>query len=208
FDIENLKLLLLLTIHAITSVNRDLCWNLIGVLNRAVIKWDMYTSKDLLQQRIVWTIHNLDKEISLLLKKPSQFPSYEYLQVEYPLTIKLYEEESLPLVNKNIELSKLKQTILHLNLTQSKSDLHELSGELEKWRISSSKVIHQSSDISDLISWINMQYYYLLIELDQVSDSQSFQFTLQYLSNSFTLLISSSDRQKSNTKLSITSNLF
>ncbi|RLV96315.1 hypothetical protein JA1_000368 [Spathaspora sp. JA1] len=205
FSIDNLKLLLLLTIHGITCINQDLCWNLIGVLDRAIIKWNMHTSQDIIQQRIVWTIHNLDKDISLLLKKPSQFPNYEYITKLEP--VKLDQDEILPLINLNIELCKLQQSILHLNLTHTRTNLHELSSDLEKWRIDSSKVVHQSRDISDLIAWINLQYYYLLIELDQISLSQSFQFTLQFLSNSFTLLIS--DRQKKNVeKISLVTNLF
>lgn len=221
YDIENMRLLVLLTVYGITSMNGDLCWNLIGMLNRAIVKWDLYNnSDDISKERLVWSIHNLDKELSLLLKKPSQFPNYEYLKCTYPLTKKLYEDENLEFINENIGLGMLETSLTHLRLVSKPADsLTQLSSDFEKWRVNSSKIIHkayaQSPYLQDYISWINLHYYYLLIELDQVSHSQSFQFTLQFLSSCFTLLISSSDNaptnpseRKANIKIALSASLF
>ncbi|KAK6463318.1 hypothetical protein DFJ63DRAFT_115328 [Scheffersomyces coipomensis] len=213
---ENLRLLLLLTIYSITSLNTSLCWGLIGILDRLVIQLDLYKKSDnVVYERIFWSVFNLDKELSLLVDKPSQLPIDEFMQLKTPLTESIYENENMDLVNQEIGLSYLKNLILYLNLSNNKTyDLKQVSTDLEKWRISTSSIIHQnfghSTNMQDFITLINLNYYYMLVELDQLSSSESFQFTLQFISNSFQLIVSESeqDSKKAFTKLSLNSSLF
>lgn len=113
-----------------------------------------------------------------------------------PLSTSFADDESGDIIIKNIHLHRLQHRILDLKLRESDdaAAVKQLSQDLESWRVSTSLVIHNTysndTNFQDYISLVNLNYYYLLIELDQLSASESFQFTLQFLSNSFTLLIS------------------
>ena len=198
-DFANLTLLMLLTIYAIKVFNLELCWALTGIISRMIIELDLYKPKakdENQQKRIFWSIFNLDCELNILLHKPTQLPNSAYIKLEMPLSTSFADDESGEIIIKDIHLHRLQYRILDLKLRESDdaAAVKQLSQDLESWRVSTSLVIHNtySSDTSlqDYISLVNLNYYYLLIELDQLSASESFQFTLQFLSNSFTLLIS------------------
>lgn len=198
-DFANLSLLMLLTIYAIKVFNVELCWKLVGVIDRLIIELDFHKpqAKDQEQQkRIFWSAFNLDHELNLLLHRPSQIPRPEYIKLDMPLLGTFTNKEPGEMILKQIELHKLQCRILDLQLREVNDgqEVKQLSRDLENWRVSTSLVIHntQASDFhyQDYVSLVNLNYYYLLIELDQLSSSESFQFTLQFLSNSFTLLIS------------------
>ncbi|KAK6454058.1 uncharacterized protein RJT20DRAFT_131565 [Scheffersomyces xylosifermentans] len=199
-DLANVELLLLLVIYSITSLNEELCWGLVGVLDRLIIQMDLYkSSSNIRRSRLFWSVYNIDKELSLLLDKPSQAPQKEFIGLQLPLTDKLYDDEELNLISQEIEFAQLQDRVLYLKLTNNRDsgDLTALSSALEKWRVTTSSAIHKVYSSSDLLqqytSLVNLNYYYLLVEIDQISPSQSFQFTLQFISNSFALVIAESE---------------
>lgn len=146
---------------------------------------------------IFWTVYNLDKEYSLLLHKPSQFPPDEIIK-----TSKIDSGENVEIVNQYIQLYQYYNEILTLNLTgrANRESLIRLSTKVEEWRVETSKLVHhyyvKSKKLQDYINYINLQYYYILIEIDQLSTVESWQFTLQFLSNSFSLILEEDVKNK------------
>jgi hypothetical protein len=215
--LETLKLLLLLSIHSMTSMNEQLCWTLMGILNRMVIQFDLYKRPSTCEEeRIFWSIFNMDKELSFLLNKPSQLPISDYIGQSLPIE-KLYEVENIELICQEIRFNQLQDTILgiHLSNKRQEEDLLDISKNLEKWRISTSSVIHKtyssSPFLQELKSIVDLNYYYLLIEIDQLSSSESLQFPLHFLSNSFSMILSEAEfdkKDKSYHKLTLSSSLF
>lgn len=233
----NIKILILLVIYSLLTLNQELSWNLIGVLTRLVIKYDLYFDKDsdedkgnktetekekdhghkqgYAQERgkqkelnemdethenydefdnksLFYTIYNLDKEISLIMKKPSQLPQDIFINFNQ---INDANRENIEIINQFIILYQYYNQLLTLNLLKSFEieKLNELLKNLETWRSTTSKLIYKyyvkSIKLQDYINFINLHYYYLLIEIDQLSPVESFQFTLQFLSNSFSLIL-------------------
>lgn len=201
----NMKILVLLVIYSLETLNEQLAWNLMGILTRLVVKCDLYkgpspdghdlnkdrSSDDDHDDRVMfWTIYNLDKELSLMLKKPSQLPQDEFIT-----TSPVDSGENTEIVNQFITLYKYYNQILTLNLlpTFDNDRLHQLSTNIETWRSTTNKLVSKyfikSNKLGDYINFINLHYYYLLIEIDQLSPLESWQFTLQFLSNSFSLIL-------------------
>lgn len=212
-NLESINLLLLICIYGLNLFNVELCWAAVGILNRLVVRLEYYKPQatlSTLKERYFWSIYNIDKELSLLLEKPSQLPHDDFISLPFPLTGKLNSNEEndrfLQLVNSQISLHKLHDGVLSLKLnTKSKASpekLKRLSSDLEKWRVTTSLVIHTeysgSPHLQESIGFVNFNYYYLLIELDQISSTESFQFTLQFLSCSFSLLLSTTSRDSEN----------
>lgn len=200
-DLENVRLLLLLGIYSLHSFLADLCWSIVGALDRIALQLDLYCTKDPLKLRLFWSIYNIDKELSILRNKPSQIPSDRYISLPFPLTDPLHgqPENNLDVVNQEIAYYKLvDQVLMHKLAVSPPSSLQQLSSDLEKWRIATSRTIHtrycDNPMLQHYVSQVNMKYYYLCVEMDQVSDSQLSQFTLQFLLNSFTLLISENNK--------------
>lgn len=216
FDLENIKLFLLLCIFGLHLFNEGLCWASLGLLTRLMVQFNYHRPTEgnfsVLKERIFWSVHNLDKELSLLVDRPSQLPINDYIALELPLKEKLNEQDEsdtfIKLLSKRIELHKLQDQVNYLKLTTTKKSqeetsevLKEFSSNLEKWRISMSLLIHTEysglPNLQEMIGVINLNYYFLLIEMDQVSSSESFQFTLQFLSSSFGLLLTDSSKPES-----------
>lgn len=221
-NLESINLLLLICVFAINLFNLELCWSAVGILDRLVVKVDYFkpqTKFATLKERFFWSIYNIDKELSILLDKPSQLPHDDFIELTLPLTAKLSEKDesdtSLLLVNAQISLHKFQNEVLSLKLASKSSPsperLKQLSSDLEKWRVTTSLAIHSefagSPHLQESIGFVNLNYYYLLIELDQVSSTESFQFTLQFLSCSFSLLLSTTTKDgeqgKPNIKISL-----
>lgn len=201
-SLEGLRLLFLLVLFKLNQYKEesiDHCWELIGILSRGIIKLNIYSgSENIEEQGLFWSVYNLDKTISLLLKRPSQSPHDDFIGLPLPFTGHNEEESPTSLIdlnNKEIEYSMLINRLLTLKLSKSPESkcqqIKELSSNIEKWRVGISRVIHSCNYDApeEYISLVNLNYYYYLIELDQISLSESFQFTLQFLSNSFTLLM-------------------
>lgn len=212
-NLESIDLLLLICIYGLNLFNVELCWAAVGILDRLVVRLEYYkpqTAHSTLKERYFWSIYNIDKELSLLLEKPSQLPHDDFISLPFPLTDKLnLSEESdnfIQLVNSQISLHKLHDEVLTLKLnTKSKvspEKLKQLSSDLEKWRVTTSLAIHTefsgSPHLQESIGFVSFNYYYLLIELDQISSTESFQFTLQFLSCSFSLLLSTTSKDSEN----------
>lgn len=208
-DLENVRLLLLLGIYSLHMFQYDLCWSIVGALDRVALQLDLYRTSDALPLRLFWSIYNFDKELSILRNKPSQIPSDHYISLPFPLTESLHPPEpdnNLDVVNQEIGYFKLVDRLLYFKLTtdsnrgsdEYKEGLKCLASDLEKWRSATSRTIHtrycDSPMLQHHISQVNIKYYYLFVEMDQVSDSQLSQFTLQFLLNSFTLLISENNK--------------
>lgn len=200
-DLENVRLLLLLGIYSLHMFHSDLCWSIVGALDRIAIQLDLYKSEDILSQRLFWSIYNFDKELSILRNKPSQIPSDQFISLPLPLTASLHgqSDNNLDVINQEISYYKLvDRLVCHKLAISLKESLKDLASDLEKWRISTSKIIHtrycESPMLQHYVSQVNMKYYYLFVEMDQVSESHLSQFTLQFLLNSFTLLISENNK--------------
>lgn len=216
-DIENVGLLVLLSIFSLNLSNEKLCWSLLGLLDRLMVQLEYYkkqSTHSVMKQRIFWSIYNLDKELSLLLDRPSQLPPNGLIELQTSNLGKLSDDESetaLNLIEQHIQLHRLQDELLLLKLSKSSppNKLKQLSSDLEKWRVATSLLIHKEyahlPDLQHLIGVVNLNYYYLSIELDQLSASESFQFTLQFLSNSFTLLLMEGNDKKTSVQVSINS---
>lgn len=203
-DLHTAHLLILLSIYAINVSNHNLVWNIMGFLNRLIIFLTDFTgnSPQCMRKRCFWTVFNLDKELCLMLDKPSQFMPGPLMKVDNTFDETLYEGEDTSLsslMTHGVMLHQLQDRMLSLRLglvPKTEHSLVEYSSDLDKWRVSTLLLVH--SEYADLpllqnfISLVNLDYYYLLIELDQLSSTESFQFTLQFLSNSFSLLLSES----------------
>lgn len=196
-DLENVRLLLLLGIYSLHMFHADLCWSIVGALDRIAIQLDLYKSAEILHQRLFWSIYNFDKELSILRNKPSQVPPRHFIALPFPLTGSLHgqPDHNLDVINQEICYYQLVDRLVSQKLAVSlKETLKALASDVEKWRVSTSKIIHtrycDSPMLQHYVSQVNMKYYYLFVEMDQVSESHLSQFTLQFLLNSFTLLIS------------------
>lgn len=212
YNKDSIHLLLLLSIYGLTSLNNEMVWNLIGLLNRAILKFDLFKKlDDKLVERVFWSVHNLDKEISLVVMKPSQFPKYTYIKKQ-DIDSTIYEEENLSLVKHYISLGKIQDSLVDAVLSHSNENLTQISRELGTWVSSFTKDISlkyvSQPNLQELIPWANIQSYYLQTVMDQVSTTKSFQFPSNFIFHSFTSLISASDKSlaaenKHNTKLAI-----
>ncbi|PSK35218.1 hypothetical protein C7M61_004676 [Candidozyma pseudohaemuli] len=196
-DTQSSTLLVLLCIYAVNASNRDLAWSILGFLNRSIIyKTDFLGTSMGFSKNVFWAVHNLDRELSLMLNKPSQFVPVSIIRQSTDFSDIESDENLATLMTKAVELHKLQDRVLSLKLglqANTKDALRQLSSDLESWRVSVLLVVH--SEYADLplltrvIGVVHLDYYYLLIEIDQLSSTESFQFTLQFLSNSFSLLL-------------------
>ncbi|KAF3992354.1 hypothetical protein FT663_01191 [Candidozyma haemuli var. vulneris] len=203
-DTQSATLLVLLCIYAVNASNIDLAWSILGYLNRSIIyKTDFVgTSRTGFSNNIFWAVHNLDRELSLMLNKPSQFVPVAIIKQNADFSYLESDANLAALMTKAVELHKLQDRVLSLKLglqENTKDTLRQLSSDLESWRVSVSSVVHneysESPLLTRVIGVVHLDYYYLLIEIDQLSSTESFQFTLQFLSNSFSLLLNESSNK-------------
>ncbi|CAK9438437.1 uncharacterized protein LODBEIA_P26610 [Lodderomyces beijingensis] len=217
FNPEVFELLLLLSLYGVTRFKLDLVWNLVGILNRAIVKFELHKKLDDIRvERIFWSTHNLDKELSVLVRKPSQFPKYDYFE-DRAITNSVYSEENLALINHYISLAKIQDSLVDSILKNTSAELKNISGALGRWVGSLTKDVSlkyvSEPHLQDLIPFANAQSYYLQTEMDQLSTTKSFQFPSQFIFYSFTLLIAASDKsaasdKKQSTKLAIVASGF
>lgn len=207
-DLHTAHLLILLVIYAVNVSNTNLAWNIVGFLNRLIIFLTDFTGKNnqCMRKRCFWTIFNLDKELSLALDKASQFMPTRIIKLDSQFADTLAEgeqEKTAQLMSQAVQLHTLQDRMLSLKLGLTDVDAQTLktfSADLETWRVSALLMIHNEYAelplLTNFIGLINLDYYYLLIELDQLSSTELFQFTLQFLSNSFSLLLSELTEKK------------
>lgn len=207
-DIHTAHLLILLCIYGINVSNGNLVWNVVGFLNRLIIFLTDFSGKldQCMRKRCFWSIYNLDKELSLLLFKPSQFIPTQIIKLPYTFadTLKDGERENLALLmEQSVTVHHMHDRMNSLKLglvANTKEAIVQFSSDLDKWRVAISLLVHKEyTDLPLLPSFIgsvNLDYYYLHIELDQLSETESFQFTLQFLLNSFLLLLTETLEKK------------
>lgn len=198
---QQATLLVLLAIYAIHTCNVLFIWTILGFLNRLILASVDFSNKSTkapqncrnLSPRAFWCVFNLEKELSMLLTKPSQFIPDSLLAPKAEFS------ESGPLallMASNVDLHRLQSRLLDLKLGLAESSLENLtsfSADLENWRVNISRAVHlEYAELPVLllvIALVNLDYYYMSIELDQLSVTELFQFTLQFLLNSFTVLL-------------------
>lgn len=207
-DLHSAHLLILLCIYAINVSNGNLVWNVVGFLNRLIIFLTDFTGKSnqCMRKRCFWTVFNLDKELSLMLDKPSQFMPTQIIKLTSTFEDALNDGEKEPLallMEHAASLHRMQDRMLSLKLgllEKLSEAIAQFSSDLDKWRVAILLVIHTEYAelplLQNFIGLINLDFYYLLIELDQLSSTESFQFTLQFLSNSFSLLLTELSEKK------------
>lgn len=207
-DSEAINVLTLLSIYSINVCNTTLIWSILGFLNRFILYITDFTdvSKKKLRKRSFWTIFNLDKELSLMVNKPSQFIPTQIILENTDFTDVLEEGELVhlaTLMGSAVELHRLQDRMLAFSLGLVEADeaaRTQYSSDLEVWRVSVLLLIHTEYEdlllLQNFIGLVNLDYYYLLIKLDQLLSTELFQFTLQFLSNSFSLLLSEQSEKK------------
>ncbi|QRG37169.1 hypothetical protein FDK38_001539 [Candidozyma auris] len=204
-DTQCATLLVLLCIYAINVSSKDLAWSVLGFLNRTIIhKTDFLAlSEKGLSKNVFWAVHNLDRELSLVLDKPSQFVPAPLIKQSADFSDVEENKCLAALMAKAVDMHKLQDRVLSLKLglqDNNEEALRQLSVDLESWRVTISSAIHseyaESPLLSRVIGMVHLDYYYLLIEIDQLSSTESFQFTLQFLSTSFSMLLNESGGDK------------
>lgn len=207
-DFETTNILIFLSIYAINVSNTPLIWSILGFLDRYIIYNSDFrnSSNDKLRQRAFWSVFNLDKELSLMLHKPSQFIPTKIIGMSVDFSSLLLDGELSHLASlmaSAVDLHKLQDRMLSFLLgleEPSKAMLTKYSSDLEAWRVRLLLLIHTEYAelllLQNFIGLVNLDYYYLLIELDQLLSTELFQFTLQFLSNSFSLFLSEHSEKK------------
>lgn len=207
-DLHTAHLLILLCIYAVNVSNGNLVWNVVGFLNRLIIFLTDFSGKtnQCMRKRCFWSIFNLDKELSLLLHKPSQFIPTQIIALPSKFDDTLHDGEKEPLallMEQAVTIHRMhdRMNLLKLGLVEKLPDtIVQFSSDLDKWRVAILLLVHKEyADLPLLPSFIgsiNLDYYYLHIELDQLLETESFQFTLQFLSNSFSLLLTELSEKK------------
>lgn len=207
-DPEAVNVLILLSIYAINVSNTTLIWSILGFLNRFIVYVTDFSDaqKSSLRKRSFWAVFNLDKELSLMLNKTSQFIPSQIIKVDTDFANVLEEGELVhlaALMTSAVQLHRLQDRMLSFSLgllEPTKTALTQFSSDLEAWRVSILLLIRTEYEdlllLQNFIGLVNLDYYYLLIELDQLSSTELFQFTLQFLSNSFSLLLFEQSEKK------------
>lgn len=207
-DLHKAHLLLLLCVYANSVGNTGLLWNLLGFLNRLVIFLTDFNgcTRVCMRKRCFWTVYNMDKELSLVLGKFSQFMPLASLNMLDDFCDVLEESESQSLgslMSLWVQFHKLQDRMLRFKLRlepPTAESLTTFSADVEAWRVAILLKIHtvyaELALLQNFIGMVHLDYYYLLIELDQMSSTRLSQFTLQFLSNSFSLLLSEQGDKK------------
>lgn len=195
YDQDSFTLLFLLALYYTNKNDFDQTWNLLGTLDRLVIRYEIYKKPEM--SGLFWCIHNLDKDISSITDRPSQLP--------LPQIVKLPDHEN-DLIGKFIDYYKLEDRINNFKLSDQKAqDLRGISNEIEKWRIAISTLLHttfvDSSNLQEYTTFVNLYYFYLCIEVDEASQVKLSQFILQFLSQFFALTLN--ETQKTGVGLTI-----
>lgn len=209
-DLHKAHLLILLSIYAVNVGNVNLLWNIVGFLNRLIVFLTDFSGKTnaCMRKRCFWTVFNLDKELSLVLDKPSQFVPTRIIKLSSDFADTLHTgelERSAAFMSLSVTLHMLQDCMISYRLGLApvqKEALNQFSADMERWRVGLQLLLHteyaELSLLQNFTGLMHLDYYYLQIELDQLSSTESSQFTLQFLSTSFSLLLSEvSDKKDS-----------
>ena len=215
-NLENLKILILLVIYASCTFNYEFCWSLVGVIDRLIVELNYFkpvSSQLNLQQRIFWSAFNIDVELSMSLGRYGLLPSPDLVSLPLP-SERLHDGEPLDLIRQEIIYYTYQSRLIHLSYLDEpdRSDLSKLRQALDEWHVSIILTTYAcySNDplLRDYSCIVNLKYYFLTVMIELSSSASWSQFTLQYLSNSFSLMIQEPNHSDKARILPAISNLF
>lgn len=195
------RVLLLLAIYAVVLLNEHLLWNLVGILCRSALKHDLYRPILPMYDRIWWSIYNLDCQLLVLLAHPPGLVDRRFIQ-QRPLREKMWPGEDLERINQEISRHRLLADLLVPMLVPgTEVNPSELSQRLERWRQFTTACIHrQATNVEDATAMVNVDYYYMCTEIDQLSLLELLQFPLHFLLNLFRLALRDDELDKHQVK--------
>lgn len=196
-NLENLKILILLVIYASCTFNYEFCWSLVGVIDRLIVELNYFKpvcSRLNFQQRIFWSAFNLDVELSMSLGRYSLLPSPQLVSLPLP-SERFHDGEPLELIREEIIYYTYQARLLHLSYLDKPdhSELSTLRRDLDEWHVSVILTVYASYSndplLQDYSCIVNLKYNFLTVMIELSSSASWSQFTLQYLSNSFFLMV-------------------
>lgn len=189
-NVAKLLKLLLLALYYVQFPDKEKVWDVLGISSILLIKLDFFRRpSDYLvksspyesQRNIFWSNFILDKQLSLLLDRPSQLPNLEFI------TIHTFDNSKFP---QFIELADLHESINNLKLRKSftESQIENLHRRLQNWQSGFLTSLPDNLTLGHrykLTMIINIQYHYLSVEINQVSNTNihlsSQRFISEYL---------------------------
>lgn len=226
-DLYNLKLIILLALYHSHKQNSHMVLNLIILLNKLVIRYDFYKLSHSDPQRnqklsIFWSSVNLDYEFNFTTNRPSKNSLNLELIIAAPNSkISLLDNS---FTNQLIQLHLLQNRLNNLKLVTQITDenfkvnpengpniinvhLQTMSKDIEVWRHETYKIMsrafyHDEEYLKQFDHFVNVNYFYLTIELDQLSTTKSSEFTSQFLYHYFALVLPV-DKSKNKSSLSL-----
>lgn len=189
--VDNLRILLLLAVYAVVLLNETQLWNWVGILCRSVLRLGLYRSLLIFFNRVWWSVYNLDKQTLVLMNSPSGLLDSKFVNQKYPIVERLWPDEDLDMVNQEIARHQfLDDLLLPMLVPGVPVDTTELSHRLELWRKGATACIHRrATNVEYATAMVNIDYYYMCTEIDQLSPLELLQFTLHFLLNLFRLAI-------------------
>lgn len=193
-DPDKLPVWTLLALWALNSCNGPLLWHIVGFIDRLVVANSPVHGPSQIPHAWFWATFSIDKELSLVLDRWSQFPPE--LLVKTPPASDGKRSTAKEMTEAWIALYKLQARTLELRhrpVGSCGADLTQLLLDLDTWRAATLQVIHthyaDQAVLQSEVGLVNLDYYYLLVELDQASATELGQFTLQFLLSLFSLLL-------------------
>ncbi|CAN3486591.1 hypothetical protein DICA0_F38336 [Diutina catenulata] len=186
-----MRLLLLLAIYSVVELDDARLWIYVGLLARTALQLGLYRPSSPFWARVWWSVFNLDTQLSLLRQCPPGLVDARFVTLKLPITDKLYPSENLDMVNKEIERHQLQaDAILPVMYPGSTVDAQALHQRLVAWRdITLHNISREASNVEDAQAMVNVDFYYLAIEIARMSGTDTLAHTLAFLSNSFRLAL-------------------
>lgn len=205
-QLNDLKTMILFTVYYMNRNDDLVVSNMITILSRIILKFEFYklNASDkfkMIKNCIFWTVINLDFEFNLIIHNPVAV-SLDLWKLLYYKNSKLQLLTASPSTNADdvvysnriIEFNLLQKRIIDLKVVtkvagdnQEMTELKEISKAVEVWRVNStgcvSKLFEDNHEDAKFYSlMVNLHFFYLLIESDQLSTTKNSEFSLQFLS--------------------------
>ncbi|CAH6723323.1 hypothetical protein CLIB1444_14S01508 [[Candida] jaroonii] len=205
-ELNDIKTMILFTVHYMNRNDDLVVSNMITILSRIILKFEFFklNSGDkfkMIKNCIFWTVINLDFEFNLITDNPVAV-SLDLWKLLYYKNSKLQlltatpsnNEDDVVYSNRIIEFNLLQKRIIDLKVVtkvagdnQEMAELKEISKAVEVWRVNStgcvSKLFEDHHEDAKFYSFmVNLHFFYLLIESDQLSSTKNSEFSLQFLS--------------------------
>lgn len=164
---------LILALYYLHVPDKEKVWDVLGISSILLIKLGFFkrpsdylvkSSPYETQKNIFWSNFILDKQLSLLLDRPSQLPNLELI------TIDTFDNT---IFTQFIKLADLQESINNLKLMKSftESEIENLHIRLQNWNsnfLTSLPNKLTQGHRHKLTMIINIQYHYLSVEINQV----------------------------------------